>query len=290
VIFEIEARAQAKQETLLIVDDIADSFDYKNKYAIIQYLLDIEKREHFVELLLTHNFDFYRTVQSRFITYSHCLMAEKSGTEIKLLPAVGIKNIFVNDWKLNFGTDHRKRIASIPFIRNIIEYTKGESDPDFTALTSLLHWKADSAGVTQADLDEIYNRSFAEAVAYAQPTQFVVNTIVQEAEACLTAADGPHLENKVILAIAIRLKIEQYMIAKIADANFVGMISERQTQKLLKRFKEKFPAELAATKVIDRVVLMTPENIHLNSFMYEPLVDMSDDHLRKLYNDVVALR
>jgi len=30
------------------------------------------------------------------------------------------------------------------------------------------------------------------------------------------------------------------------------------------------------------VMLMTPENIHLNSFMYEPIVDMNDDQLRRL--------
>jgi hypothetical protein len=32
-----------------------------------------------------------------------------------------------------------------------------------------------------------------------------------------------------------------------------------------------------------------PENIHLNSFMYEPIVDMSDAHLRDLYRRVKAL-
>ena len=34
---------------------------------------------------------------------------------------------------------------------------------------------------------------------------------------------------------------------------------------------------------------MTPENIHVNSFMYEPIIDMSDDHLRKLFVDVKGL-
>jgi ABC-type dipeptide/oligopeptide/nickel transport system ATPase component len=28
-------------QQLLIIDDIADSFDYKNKYSIIQYLKDL---------------------------------------------------------------------------------------------------------------------------------------------------------------------------------------------------------------------------------------------------------
>jgi hypothetical protein len=36
-------------------------------------------------------------------------------------------------------------------------------------------------------------------------------------------------------------------------------------------------------------MLMTPENIHVNSFMYEPILDMSDEHLRKLYEEVLAL-
>lgn len=31
---------------------------------------------------------------------------------------------------------------------------------------------------------------------------------------------------------------------------------------------------------------MTPENIHINSFMYEPILDLSDSHLKRLYNDL----
>ena len=38
IIFDVEARKKNDIETLFIVDDIADSFDYKNKYAIVEYL------------------------------------------------------------------------------------------------------------------------------------------------------------------------------------------------------------------------------------------------------------
>ena len=31
---------------------------------------------------------------------------------------------------------------------------------------------------------------------------------------------------------------------------------------------------------------MTPENIHLNSFMYEPILDMYPERLKKLYTDI----
>ena len=61
VIFEIEVRRQSGQETLFVIDDIADSFDYKNKY-VIQYLQEISEYQG-----KTHNFDFFRTVNSRFV-------------------------------------------------------------------------------------------------------------------------------------------------------------------------------------------------------------------------------
>ncbi len=145
IIFEVEARRKAKQETIFIVDDIADSFDYKNKYAIIQYLKDIGKEPYFRQIILTHNFDFFRTINSRFVSYSHCLMATKNNAGVVLKQAEGIQNVFVNDWKPNFFNDPKKKIASIPFIRNIIEYTKGDQAPEFikltwTALESRLRW------------------------------------------------------------------------------------------------------------------------------------------------------
>ena len=56
------------------------------------------------------------------------------------------------------------------------------------------------------------------------------------------------------------------------------------------KFKEKFPQEIEAIAILDQVTLMTPENIHVNSFMYEPIIDMSDDSLKKLYRRVKGLQ
>ena len=41
IIFEIRAREKENYQTILVLDDIADSFDYKNKFAIIEYLKEI---------------------------------------------------------------------------------------------------------------------------------------------------------------------------------------------------------------------------------------------------------
>jgi len=290
VIFEIEARKNANQETVFVIDDIADSFDYKNKYAIIQYLKDIAEEPNFNQIILTHNFDFFRTVSSRFVRYDHCLMAFKSSTGLTLNQATGIQNVFVKDWKLNFFTDPKKRIASIPFMRNLIEYTKGDQDPIFIKLTSLLHWKGDSAGIAQADLDAAYNSVFGGQGVWAEGTSSVIDSIHQEAKQCLTAGDGINFENKIVLSIAVRIGAEQFMVDKINDPEFVSGIAASQTAALLTKFEELHGGETDAIKTLQCVLLMTPENIHLNSFMYEPILDMSDEHLRKLYNEVLALK
>ena len=290
IIFEVEARKKASQETIFIVDDIADSFDYKNKYAIIQYLMDISEEPHFKQIILTHNFDFFRTINSRFVDYTHCLMASKSSAGLSLRQATGIKNIFVNDWKKGFFNDSKKRIASIPFIRNIIEYTKGANDPAFIKLTSLLHWKGDSLSITQNGLDAIYNSVFGATGKSADGDTPVIDIIHREANECLNAKDSINFENKIVLSIAIRIAVEQFMVKKINDTAFVAGINSNQTGTLLAKFKDVFSREIDAIKTIQRVVLMTPENIHLNSFMYEPILDMSDEHLRRLYTDVLALK
>ncbi len=289
IIFEVEARKKANQETLFVFDDIADSFDYKNKYAIIQYLKDIAEEQYFKEIMLTHNFDFFRTINSRFVPYSHCLMASKDSNGIAMKQAAGIQNIFVKDWKPNFFTDPTKKIASIPFIRNIIEYTKGEEDPKFIKLTSLLHWKSDSADITQDALDAIFRSVFSEAGTSGDGEALMIDIIHDEAMKCLVAGDSVNFENKIVLSIAIRLDAEHFMVKKIDDATFVDGIDTNQTPKLLARFKELFSSEARAIETIQKVILMTPENIHLNAFMYEPILDMSDEHLRKLYQEVIAL-
>jgi hypothetical protein len=290
MLFDIEVRRATGRETLLIVDDIADSFDYKNKYAVIQYLSDLTEDSHFKLLILTHNFDFYRTIESRrLVPRKNCFMVSKTAAGVTLEAAEGVRNVFINVWKRDFFKDDRKRICCIPFMRNLIEYTKGEGDAHYLRLTSLLHWKADTAQITAAELDAIYINLFGTAGQSGNGATPIVDLLATEVAACLQAADGINFENKVVLAIAIRLQAEKFMAAKINDAAWLAGITANHTPELLKRYRNEFPAEIANLGVILRVLLMTPENIHLNAFMYEPILDMSDQHLRRLYLDVAAM-
>lgn len=289
VLFEVERRKNQPGETVFIVDDIADSFDYKNKYAIIQYLKDIAEVENFRLVVLTHNFDFYRTLESRFVPYKQCLMAQKTEDGVALVKAAGIKNPFIKDFKPNFFLDAGKRVAAIPFVRNLLEYTRGEDDADYVKLTSLLHWKADTASITQSDLDGIFNMLFGTSETWTEPRHLVIDMINEQAELCAGNGTSLDLANKITLSIAIRIAAERFMAEKIADEEFLVSVRANQTPQLLARYKKDFPGEVDSIRIIDGVVLMTPEHIHVNSFMYEPILDMSDEHLSRLLADVQVL-
>lgn len=117
----------------------------------------------------------------------------------------------------------------------------------------------------------------------------VMDIIEECADACLKAGQGINFENKIVLSIAIRIAAEKFMIGKIRDDKFVASITANQTSELFNKFKQEI-GENGATKVLARVLLMTPESIHLNSFMYEPILDMSDEHLRNLLTQVRSLK
>lgn len=292
VLFEMEARKASGRETIFVIDDLADSFDYKNKYAIIQYLKEMSDHANFKLILLTHNFDFFRTLLSRGVVgYNKCFMAQKGEGKVTLAQASHVKNPFINGFKQNFFDNGMQRIASIPFVRNILEYTKGEDDPDYLTLTSLLHWKADSASIDNAELDRIFNETFqvSEKKSWKAGDRPVIDLLLEQAEAALVAAEGINLENKIVLSIATRMVAEKHMVEELSDLAFTDGITGNQTHALFRAFKSREHGTADSLRALDDVVLMTPENIHVNSFMYEPIIDLSDTALRELYRRVKEL-
>lgn len=291
-IFDVEARKIANQETLFVLDDVADSFDYKNKHAIIQYLSDLCEIEYFHQIILTHNFDFFRSLNnSSVVPYDRCLMANKAADSISLENAQGIKNYFIRVWKDKVTTDNRILCATIPFTRNLIEYTKGNQDDDYVKLTSLLHWKMDTNQITVGDYLQIYNNLFQTSHDINDSTP-IYELIFQTASAICDQPthEGLNLENKVLLSIAIRLKAEILITSRIRvlrnDVNYWCPASN-QFGKLMKEFSW-LNHDASEMRCLKRVSITVSSNIHLNSFMYEPILDLSIEHLIALYSDILA--
>lgn len=295
VMFNIEARRKEGTKTLFIFDDIADSFDYKNKYAIIQYLQDISTLENFYQIILTHNFDFFRTIQSRILGGGHrrdcSYMAQKNIDGITLFGSGHNyqDNPFKN-WRKNLS-NQQMLIASIPFVRILIEFKEDETSDEFLTLTSLLHIKDDTKLITVADLKGIYqNVITSTGLNEIDDTKLIFDILEEEIENILNdnIDVGLNLEKKIVLSIGIRYRAEEYMWSKVTDKN---AITKNQTWNLFKRFKLEFSeTAIDEISILDKVNLITPENIHLNSFMFEPILDLSIDHLVDLYTEIKSLQ
>lgn len=291
LLFEITSRQKIGGTTLLIVDDIADSFDYKNKYAIVEYLKEISNSPNFCSIFLTHNFDFHRTLALRLNIYrTHRLFAVKRERCLKLIQEVYQKDPFAH-WKSNL-TIPKYTISAIPFVRNLADYCDKDGE-DFSTLTCLLHLKPETKTLTVKDLQKTFLSLLKDKQKLVLPDQnkLVLDLIFETADAILQEDDQQaELESKIVLSIAIRLKAEEVMIRRIADDEFVNSIKENQTINLLTKFRENLPHEAALIDILERVNLITPENIHLNSFMYEPILDMGTHHLKSMYCEISELQ
>ncbi len=295
ILFEVNAREILNKDVLLIIDDIADSFDYRNKYAIIEYLYDIVEISKFKVIILTHNFDFYRTVASRLDLPKTSHFVVKTENSIKLKHGGYLKNVFSN-WKGKAYNNNTIFLASIPFIRNIVEYISGDKCNDYKVLTSLLHQKKDSNSILVKDIIDIYIRIWKTNIYDKTNNENKLDENQSVKELILSKAEDIYnnineqvdIENKIVLSIAIRLLAEEYMINRINNSKEVDSIEGAQTRKLfnLIAFAETNPKDYKIKKVLESVLIITSENIHLNSFMYEPLVDISLDEYKRIYEDV----
>lgn len=290
-LFEIESRKSSEDKNIIIFDDVADSFDYKNKFAIIEYIKDLHLSDVFRMIILTHNFDFYRTVFSRLdLKRSAVYMATKSNVkEIHFY-----NGQYKNDLFKHFIGRFREPkvfISLIAFVRNLIEYADSEECDDYRTLTSCLHQKENTLSLSANDIHEIFKLRLPKLAS--KPIEFGNNSfldLIFQTAASICAdpkIDEVALENKIALAIAIRLMSERYMISKLPEYD-LSVKTSNQTSKLYQLYRKEFPF-CPSLITLGKVNLMTPENIHINAFMYEPLIDMSVYHLRDLYQEVREL-
>jgi len=294
LLFELESRKNSGAEHLIVFDDIADSFDYQNKYAIIEYLHDLDNAAGNMYLLVfTHNFDFYRTLASRLSLRQNSWMAVRnSAKEIELKPGEYQKDLFAN-FLGRPATDDKVFVSLIPFVRNLVEYTEGQN-ADYLKLTSCLHLKNDTNNITEAEVINII-KSFTKSSGYARAltTNKVYDIILNTAQGIAheAAPDEVAIENKIVLSIACRLLAERYMKQQLLASGLTEAdlsTNSVQTAVWAQKMKTRCPND-PKKDVIEKVNMMTPEFIHINSFMYEPLIDLSIHHLINLYNECAAL-
>ena len=299
ILFDLEKIKASTNTTgkkhLVIADDIADSFDYTNKYAIIEYLDELSQNKLIDILILTHNFDFYRTIAKRLsVGFDMLYIVQKGNDESLKMEKFTYKNDYftngilekIRDGKIQDDFEQKKRlVASIPFCRNISEYLKDDIE---SGLTSLLHIKPDTLAITVSDywdtIKELFKLSPLDCI---QKDKTVIEMVFDVAEQLVSENNNSvSLEDKLVMSIAIRLKSELFLKGVLIANNLETECKSSQTRIWINRAKNHITPE--QYDVLNTVGLITPENIHVNSFMYEPLIDIPNWQLYDLYNDVKA--
>ena len=172
----------------------------------------------------------------------------------------------------------------------MIEYTDGDSSADYMLLTSCLHQKADTENIKIETIYDVF-KSHLSGLADKNITfkeEKYTDVLFEEAEAVFSDTNEVDLANKLILSMVIRLKAETLMKAIVSEEHQAEMKpNSNQTGELLKVLKKHYADTYPdVCLLMNRVVMLTSENIHVNNFMFEPLVDISSLHLKKLYIDV----
>ena len=235
-----------------------------------------------------------------FIKREKCYIVQKTENEELQMTNFGyLKDYFskgiveaIKDGNIISNSKKIKLIASIPFYRNLTEYLL--LDSEYSKLTCLLHLKSTPVDTNNLKLSDIWNmipnifRSEFNSTFSTDNDEKYLDLINNLAtEICNSPKEEIVLENKIILSMAIRLELEKFLKPILTANNIPLECQGVQTRYWSEKAKPFLTEE--QIEIVDEVNLMTPESIHLNSFMYEPIIDMSDWALKQLYENVLSL-
>ena len=109
-------------------------------------------------------------------------------------------------------------------------------------------------------------------------------------EVAAATSDGFSLKDNLVLAIGTRLCIERYIISKISEEDYRNAVSKERdlTRKLLILYSNNCsdPNKQTYLKMFNKAAAIVDGAIHINSFMYEPLVDVGTWEMKKMFNEI----
>ncbi|WRE22019.1 hypothetical protein KVE88_07415 [Helicobacter pylori] len=269
---------------------------YREKKPEIEEIIeqankDQKECKQFKLLVMTHNFDFYRTMASRLnIPREQIKMIRKNDAREIIFENGGYLKDFVKHIK--DSQEDKDFFALIPFVRNLIEYTSFQADKNnnYIKLTSCLHMKKDTKDIQIQDISKIFDSVFGaerkKKKIEKDNSKLYFETIYNIAEEIYNDKNYNHIElqNKIIFSIVIRLKSEEWMLNKL---NQEFKSKRNQTRELYDAIKKELSDD--EKRIIQKVLMITPKNIHINSFMFEPILDISLDHLYTCFEEVKNL-
>jgi hypothetical protein len=271
--FIVNYEAKKENNPIIILDDLVETFDYANRHAFIEYIRDIVAEKRTI-IVLTHNYEFYRNLGRRIPELDKLSAYSKNGIvsiEKNKKLNKDIESIF------NVSKDE-ELILSIPYLREV----KTMLDMETKILDSCLHYKIDTKNISVSDLKKEYIKPI---VVTSDDTKKYYDLLFSLADK-INIDNHYDIDGKTILSIACRLLLE----SKIIGDKF-ELIKDIKTNQLAKLKDDNYNLLTNKTiELIDRVQISTPEFIHGNAFMYEPLIDIDGNYLLETYKDIKGLK
>lgn len=270
--FIVEYENCKKYHPFIILDDIVETFDYSNRYAFMEYINDLVNLD-VPTIVMTHNFEFYRTVSKRIPKLRKSVASANSNGVVDIQTNNRINKNMENVLKCSNIYDF---FCAIPYLREI----KTILLEDTKTLDSCLHYKENTSKLQIKDILLQFPSNAIKSLKIDENDIYMEKLF--EIADNLSGFDDFDIVKKTILSLSCRLLIERKIIAN--NFNLLTNINTNQTAQLLDLYGEKlFPN---VKKYLEAVQLSTPEFIHANAFMYEPLIDINGKYLFELYNQI----
>lgn len=165
---------------------------------------------------------------------------------------------------------------AIPYLRE----AKTILQEDTSLLTSCLHYKARTKNIRIKDILVFFPRKNLTI----DGEKLYLDGLKELADK-MNEFDEYDLSKKTILSICCRVFLEEKIIA-----NNISIAEETNCNQFA-YLKEMYKDELNenVVQLMEKIQLATPEFIHGNAFMYEPLVDIDGKYLKGIYEEVIKL-
>ena len=271
--FIVEYISNKDSKPFIILDDIVETFDYANRYAFIEYINDMVNDDTPV-IVLTHNFEFYRTLHSRIK---------------KLVPLVTNVDekgrIFIQECsKINRNIEDVLNVQSkkelffaIPYLREAKMILQDNNE----ILNACLHYKEKTLNLILKDIMDLFPKKIKLDI---DPNLFYLDEL-ENVLSSIKMTNNYDLVEKTIYSIGCRVFLEQKIIQKNFD--LIKDVNENQFAYIIKKYHNQLNEKVL--ELAERVSISTPEFIHGNAFMYEPLIDIDGFYLKELYDDIKKL-
>ena len=293
LIIDIESKRDGSPLTI-IFDDAAESFDYKNKYGIIDYIVSLSEDNNLQIIVLTHNFDFYRSVvlaihdtdKKQFFAYRN------SNNEVTIEDSS--KGYYLNfssfnQWKSNPKIE--QYLSLIGFTRQIFQFQSNSRDPKVLKLDSYLHFF--EGNTDKCDFKDLQSVLSSINIQFPVSLNITDNYLKTLNGVALNISTGiineTDLEYKLTLGLALRIFFERIIFLEYKNVNGVSLIIQNEfgrSRELLQEAKKLFSVDDYLCLV--EINSINPSYVHINSFMYEPLIDVGIEKLAELFDWLIV--